>query len=100
VAVPNRATDPGLVDGLDGTDRTGGTDGAGPPPGQTTNANIAPLCRRHHRIKTRTAWCYTILEPGTFLWRSPHGLVFLRDHTGATPVRSAADPPDREQPRA
>jgi hypothetical protein len=76
-----------------------GTDGAGPPPGQTNSANIAPLCRRHHRIKTHSTWCYTMLEAGTYLWRSPHGLRFLRDHTGTMPVASAADPSGREQPR-
>ncbi|MDP3966653.1 MAG: HNH endonuclease signature motif containing protein [Nocardioides sp.] len=28
------------------------------PPGQTTPANLAALCRRHHRLKTWTGWTY------------------------------------------
>ena len=30
----------------------------GGPPGQTSPANLAPLCRAHHRVKTHTAWHY------------------------------------------
>jgi hypothetical protein len=66
--------------------------------GPTCSCNIAPLCRRHHRIKTHTAWTYTVLEPGSYLWSSPHGYQFLRDHTGTLDVsrdrRSPAPPPD------
>ncbi len=29
---------------------------------------------------------YTVLEPGTFLWSSPHGYQFLRDHQGTLDV--------------
>ena len=66
--------------------------------GTTCSCNIAPLCRRHHRIKTHSAWTYTTLEPGTFLWTSPHGYQLLRDHEGTidvTPHRPLppADPP-------
>ena len=42
--------------------------------------NQAPLCRRHHRLKTHATWRYTMLEPGSYLWTSPHGYQFLRDH--------------------
>ncbi len=67
--------------------------------GTTCSCNIAPLCRRHHRLKTHSAWNYTTLEPGSFLWTSPHGYQFLRDHEGTldvTPDRRPdppADPP-------
>ena len=54
--------------------------------GTTSSDNIAPLCRRHHRLKTHTAWTYTMLEPGSFLWSSPHGYQFLRDHHGTLDV--------------
>ncbi len=54
--------------------------------GTTCSCNITPLCRRHHRLKTHTTWIYTVLEPGTFLWTSPHGYQFLRDHTGTLDV--------------
>ena len=54
--------------------------------GTTCSDNIAPLCRRHHRLKTHTSWTYTMLEPGSFLWSSPHGYQFLRDHHGTLDV--------------
>ena len=52
----------------------------------TCSCNIAALCRRHHRTKTHANWSYTVLGPGTFLWSSPHGYQFLRDHTGTRDV--------------
>ena len=66
---------------------------AGGPPGQTSPANLACLCRRHHRAKTFAGWRYrrlpdepdgpdasdTIHETGehkrfgaTYKWTSPH----------------------------
>ena len=47
------------------------------PPGQTSAANLAPLCRRHHRAKTSGAWSYDRLAPGTYLWTGPAGLTTL-----------------------
>jgi hypothetical protein len=39
-----------------------------------------------------------ILEPGTYLWSSPHAYQYLRDHTGSLDVTadrlSPAPPPD------
>ncbi len=62
--------------------------------GQTCDCNLAPLCRRHHRLKTHaTGWTYTVLDPGTYLWHSPHGYRFLRDHTGTQDITH--DPPPR-----
>ena len=65
--------------------------------GPTSDDNLAPLCRRHHRLKTGTAWHYRALDPdtttGTWLWTDPHGQAFLRDHTGTrdlTPARPRA----------
>src|SRR3954451_16489107 len=53
--------------------------------GTTSSGNIASLCRRHHRLKTHHGgWGYTVLEPGSYLWSSPHGYQFLRDHRGTT----------------
>jgi hypothetical protein len=71
------------------------------PPGQTHTGNLAPLCRLHHRVKTHARWTYTILEPGVYLWRSPHGYTWVRDHTGTTDLtpgpikRPPVDPPPR-----
>ena len=65
--------------------------------GPTASDNLAPLCRRHHRLKTHhSGWGYTVLEPGSYLWSSPHGYQFLRDHRGTTDVTRdrATHPPD------
>jgi hypothetical protein len=73
------------------------------PDGPTCSCNLAPLCRRHHRLKTHGGWRYTQVERGTYLWASPLGLSFLRDHEGTLdvtrdrptgPTRACAHPPD------
>ena len=56
--------------------------GPGGPPGQTSSLNLACLCRGHHRIKTHDNWTYRMLDPGTYLWRSPAGRRYLRTPTG------------------
>jgi len=39
---------------------------------------------------------HTFIEPGFYLWHSPHGDQFLRDHRGATDVHhDGATPPAR-----
>ena len=48
----------------------------GGPPGQTSPANLACLCRRHHRLKTFTGWDYQRAGPGTYHWTNPHGLTY------------------------
>ena len=66
--------------------------------GPTASDNIGPLCRRHHRLKTHhSGWGYTVLEPGCYLWSSPHGYQFLRDHRGTTDVTRdrTSHPPDQ-----
>ncbi len=45
----------------------------GGPPGQTRAANLAPLCRTHHRVKTFTSWTYKRLDDGTHVWTAPTG---------------------------
>jgi hypothetical protein len=70
------------------------------PPGQTSTDNLAALCRLHHRMKTHGGWTYTMVEPGVFLWASPHGHSYLRDHTGTAdltpaPVEPPGQPPER-----
>jgi len=40
-----------------------------------------------------------MIEPGTYLWHSPDGYTYLRDHTGTTdltpaPVESPTEPLD------
>ncbi len=77
--------------------------------GPTASDNLAPLCRRHHRLKTHSPWSYTVLEPGSYLWSSPHGYQYLRDrprhhrrlprnrptrHLNPPPRRPPDQPPD------
>ncbi len=64
------------------------------PHGPTADDNLAPLCRFHHRVKTHGGWVYTRIDDSTLLWRSPHGLAVLRDHTGTRDVSggSGLDP--------
>jgi len=54
--------------------------------GATCACNLAPLCRRHHRLKTHSPWSYVVLDPGTYLWTTPHGYQFLRDDSGTLDV--------------
>jgi hypothetical protein len=51
---------------------------AGGPPGQTSPANLACLCRRHHRMKTFAGWAYRRVpddplgnDSTTYEWTSP-----------------------------
>jgi len=63
-------------------------DGTG---GRTCTCQLAPLCRHHHRHKTFAGWSYRILEPGSYLWSSPHHYQYLRDHTGTLDVTHQRD---------
>lgn len=66
------------------------------PPGQTTSSNLAPPCRTHHRVKTFSSWTYTRVGPSAYLWRSPHGFVFLKDRTGTRDLTPRPlEPPGR-----
>ena len=60
--------------------------------GSTCPCNLAPLCRRHHRAKTHSAWRSTTVAPGTYEWTSPHGHRWRVDHTGTRRL-GGADPP-------
>jgi hypothetical protein len=65
--------------------------------GATCTCQIAALCRKHHRLKTHGRWRYLILTPGSYLWTSPHGYHYLRDHTGTLDV--SHDRQRRRHPR-
>ena len=45
-------------------------------PGQTRLDNLAQLCRRVHRGKTKGAWVLNQITPGHFRWTSPLGYVY------------------------
>ena len=64
------------------TTRDDGGGGASRPAGQTRIGNLAPLTRFHHRLKTHGRWQTAQPFPGIHLWRSPHGRIYLVDHTG------------------
>lgn len=54
----------------------------GGPPGQTGLGNLGPLTRSEHRAKTVGRWAVRQPEPGTYLWRSPHGWIALTTNQG------------------
>jgi Domain of unknown function (DUF222) len=43
------------------------------PRGTTSAANLAALCRHHHRLKHLTEWRVEQPEPGVLVWTSPTG---------------------------
>ncbi len=77
------------------------------PSGATAAANLAPLCRRDHRIKHETPWQLTQPEPGQFVWSSPTGHRYARDpvplmrpqpHGDVDAATRAAPEPDDSPP--
>ena len=58
-------------------------------PGQTGMDNLGPLGRFHHRVRTHGNWAVEQPFPGIYLWRAPHGSIYLVDHTG---TRKVTDP--------
>lgn len=48
--------------------------------------NLAPLCRHHHRLKTLAGWRYWKLDPTTYLWTDPYGLMYLVTRDGTRPL--------------
>jgi hypothetical protein len=58
----------------------------GGPPGQTRIGNLGPHIRYHHRIKTFGSWQVCQPEPGSWIWRSPHGRIYLVNASGTHPL--------------
>jgi Domain of unknown function (DUF222) len=56
--------------------------GAERPNGQSGLGNYGPMTTFHHRIKTFGKWTLKQPFPGIYLWRDPHGALYLVDHTG------------------
>ena len=54
----------------------------GGPPGQTDVANLGPLSRSEHRLKTHSRWQLRQPETGVFLWRSPSRTCYLVTDSG------------------
>ena len=60
--------------------------GRGGPPDQTHPANLAALCRRHHRLKTHGGWRYLRTPDGSYTWRSPLGRSYAVTTSGTIPL--------------
>jgi hypothetical protein len=58
--------------------------------GQSRVGNYGPMSILHHRIKTFGGWTVKQPFPGIYLWRDPHGALFLVDHRGTRALRQAA----------
>ena len=82
----------------------------GGPPGQTAVGKLGPHVRYHHRVKTHGQWNVRQPEPGTWVWRTPHGRIFLVNSSGTHALgkggyaqqiwRAAKAPPEPEPSRA
>jgi hypothetical protein len=62
----------------------------GGPPGQTRIGNLGPYVRRNHNRKTHGRWQVRQPEPGTWLWRSPRGRIYLVNSIGTHPLGDSA----------
>ncbi len=62
------------------------------PQGPTAAANLAVLCRRHHRLKHTAGWTVALDSTGVMTWTTPTG----RTHT--THPWQYTDPPDDNHP--
>jgi hypothetical protein len=54
----------------------------GGPPGQTRLDNLGPLARASHRAATHGRWQKRQPDPGTYVWRSPNGWIYLVTNHG------------------
>jgi hypothetical protein len=51
------------------------------PDGPTDECNIAPPCRRHHRVKQAPGWKLEQPEPGVMIWTTPAGRSYTTQPT-------------------
>ena len=58
------------------------------PDGPTDECNIAPPCRRHHRVKQAPGWKLEQPEPGVMRWTTPSGRSYT---TTADRIRNVID---------
>lgn len=64
--------------------------GDGGPPDQTRPENLAPLCRRHHLVKTVGRWRYQRTDDGHYLWTNRHGHQYLVTPFGTVNLTTAS----------
>jgi len=71
--------------------------GAAKGAGQSRLGNYGPMTTTHHRIKTFGRWAVKQPFPGIYVWRDPHGALYLVDHTGtralSRPTPLPSNPP-------
>jgi len=60
------------------------------PPGKTALHNLGLMTRRSHRIKTHGRWQVRQVFNGVLVWRSPHGRLYIVNHTGTHPIPHTA----------
>jgi hypothetical protein len=65
-----------------------------PVTGRTHPDNLAPLCRRHHRIKTHGRWRYQRNPDGSYTWTSPTGRTYTVDPSPHGGTRHPDQPRD------
>jgi hypothetical protein len=54
--------------------------------------NYGPMSPFHHRVKTHGAWQVRQPFAGVYVWRDPHGALYLVDHTGTRRLGANAAP--------
>lgn len=66
--------------------------------GPTSDDNLYPLCRHHHRLKTHASWHYRPgSEPHTLTWTDPTGHEYLVRLAGSIDARGTTSTPDLER---
>lgn len=72
------------------------------PPGQSRVGNYGPMTPFHHRIKTHAQWQVRQPFPGVYVWRDPHGAMYVVDHSGTrrVPVGGGLSPAEAHLSRA
>lgn len=61
------------------------------PLGRTADGNLAPLCKRHHKVKHSSGFEVIANRDGSYTWTTAHGSTF----TSRPPEQPVADWPDR-----
>ena len=67
--------------------------------GRTDLANLGPLCKHHHQLKTHCGWQIIASYPdGSCTWRSPLGRTYEHTPLELVPPEPPDDPPDDDPP--
>ncbi|MFL6071708.1 MAG: DUF222 domain-containing protein [Actinomycetes bacterium] len=70
------------------------------PTGPTSSANLAVLCRRHHRLKHTPGWSVVLHADRTMTWTTPTGRRYTSEPWQYTePAEDSPDPPEPAPPQ-